>query len=830
MASDNYTERKIHMYKFYLGAFGNRSFIRPQYEILEDGNLREVGEDRWIEFPNGGTVSISYITDNDTDAIKNRLLRFRIDFNKDLHPTYASFSDNSNKYQIGLPNIEELDREEVIEIIDVDYTIDEFINDKAKRTVRIKHKPNKLLLLRYGQDYYGPFEFMISDIEDSYGDEAYYTLKIIVNSGTINKYKAYDLERIILDGTYSIRRSDHMQFIYKLDELQKIVPSEEIEYFDNEELADFLKNLLDMSDDIDNTAELREQFLQIADTFSEEGILSERKIQRICEILQTSIELSDYKVRLMEEYFRSNPNASADKEEYLRTHYELLRTIAREDTQYDEKKGELESELARLQEKRDNLKFEIEVEQKKLSDQQAELEKLGEQVVSQKKQEIEILLATQRKELEDVNSAIEMAKKEYKQRETDRDFWKKQCDLLKEECATITNDINAKIIEWAADNRNTEIIRLLVTQLEMPEQIEQDTIPQKIGNIKNDLDADQIVTILCNKLSEAGRIVSKDEAYNYLISIVQNYITVFAGEPGTGKTSLCKLLAKALGIYDSRFALVLVERGWTSSKDLVGYYNPLTKEIEKTQPAFSKCMQQLSLENKNDLVEAPYFVLLDEANLSPIEFYWSQFNHFHDDPGHQTVEYSNGEKYEFGSELKFLATINYDQTTADLSPRFLDRAWVISMGSISVDSILSGMVDDTSVENNEAIISLNILNNLFDWYTVKDKKMNQITKMRLDKIVDKMKEGGHTVSARSIKAISHYYLVAEKYMSSKEIALDYAISQKILPCINGNGKHYGDFLNGLMSICKENQLNKSAGIIAKIVEHAEHEFYGFFSL
>lgn len=31
------------MYKSYLGAFGNKSFIRPQFEILEDGSLREIG-------------------------------------------------------------------------------------------------------------------------------------------------------------------------------------------------------------------------------------------------------------------------------------------------------------------------------------------------------------------------------------------------------------------------------------------------------------------------------------------------------------------------------------------------------------------------------------------------------------------------------------------------------------------------------------------------------------------------------------------------------------------------------------------------------------------
>ena len=159
------------MYRYFLGAFGNKSFIRPQYDIMEDGKLRGI-EDRWGEFPNGGTVSLTGISDSDTESIKNRLLQFKIDFNRDLHPGYAPYTDNSNKYQIPFNAIDDFDKDEVVEIIDIDYAIEDFINDKTKRTIRIKHRPNKQILLRYAQDCYGPFEFMISDIEDSYGDES----------------------------------------------------------------------------------------------------------------------------------------------------------------------------------------------------------------------------------------------------------------------------------------------------------------------------------------------------------------------------------------------------------------------------------------------------------------------------------------------------------------------------------------------------------------------------------------------------------------------------------------------------------------------------------
>lgn len=818
------------MYKNYLGAFGNKSFIRPQYEIMPDGSLREVGDARWEEFPNGGTVSLLNAYEEETDNIRNRLLRFRINFNSDFHPNFENFNKTSNKYRISLNDIDDFDREEIIEIIDIDYHINDFLNDNTKRTIRIEHKPNKLILLKYAQECYGPFEFMISDVEDLYGEETLYTLKVLVDNGIINKYKISDLDRIILEGSYSIRRSDRIQFIYNLEKLNKIKPYEQIDYIDNEELAEFFINLLDESESIENLSKLREDFIQIADLFSEEGQMTDFRVKKICELLKTSSELSNYKVKLMEEYFRNNPNSIEDKEEYLRTHSELLDEIVRQDTHYDARIQEITDEIHNLEIERGFIEQEIKEGKNRLNEQKEELDKFGEQVIAQKQQDLEKLLAEQKKELSETEEAIIKAKDDLEQKRQERDIWQKNCDKAKNEYNQAINNLEEMIVEWAENNRNTEIIKLFVSHLEKQDETVNEESIEEIKNLNDDVTAEQVVSILINKINNAGRNINKDEAYNYLISVIQNYITVFAGEPGTGKTSLCKLLAKSLGLYDERFAEILVERGWTSSRDLIGYYNPLTKEIEETQPAFSNCMKQLTMENRENIVKAPYFVLLDEANLSPIEYYWSHFNYFADNPSNQRIIYQDGTEYFFGSELKFLATINYDQTTEDLSPRFLDRAWVISMKAMPIDSVVSSMADDTMVDNSEKVISINALNKLFNWKNFKDKKINQITKTRLDRIISKMKDGNHTISPRSINSIIRYYIVAEEYMSSKEVALDYAISQKILPCINGNGKQYGEFLKELMNICKENQLNKSANIISKIIERSEHEFYGFFSL
>ena len=85
--------------------------------------------------------------------------------------------------------------------------------------------------------------------------------------------------------------------------------------------------------------------------------------------------------------------------------------------------------------------------------------------------------------------------------------------------------------------------------------------------------------------NKAHRGVSSNDIANYLICITQGFITTFAGEPGTGKTSLCNILAKALGLVadapQRRFVDISVERGWSSHKDFIGYYNPLSKKMER---------------------------------------------------------------------------------------------------------------------------------------------------------------------------------------------------------------------------------------------------------
>ena len=103
----------------------------------------------------------------------------------------------------------------------------------------------------------------------------------------------------------------------------------------------------------------------------------------------------------------------------------------------------------------------------------------------------------------------------------------------------------------------------------------------------------------------AGRQVTRNDVINLMICLSQGYITTFAGLPGTGKTSLCNALAGVLGLLGSeersRFTEINVENGWTSYKDYVGYFNPLSKSYEKSNTKVYDAMRRLSLEYSETL-------------------------------------------------------------------------------------------------------------------------------------------------------------------------------------------------------------------------------------
>ena len=318
-----------------------------------------------------------------------------------------------------------------------------------------------------------------------------------------------------------------------------------------------------------------------------------------------------------------------------------------------------------------------------------------------------------------------------------------------------------------------------------------------------------------------------NDIINMYICIAQSFLTIFAGNPGTGKTSICNIIANSLGLNRSldknnsdiiRFVPVSVERGWSSKRDLIGYYNPLTKKYDKSNGKIYDALRVLDKEKDNS--SFPMLVLLDEANLSPIEYYWAEFMRIADREN-DSAKINIGEENDLfiPETLRFVATINYDQTTEELSPRLIDRAWIIKLPTIEMD--YSEKPDIKSV-----------FTDLILWSDLKKMFLPKTTDTKiesadvLEQIYEEFSNAGIPISYRVKESIYNYVLVAQRLMidetsaNAKHQAIDYAVMQKLLPKINGNG--YKDFLERLVKICDDNRLIKTRNSIDEMLTQAEY--------
>lgn len=348
---------------------------------------------------------------------------------------------------------------------------------------------------------------------------------------------------------------------------------------------------------------------------------------------------------------------------------------------------------------------------------------------------------------------------------------------------------------------------------------------------------DRVLDVMhrANRTLSGDDIGSRNEVANYLICLTQGFITTFAGDPGTGKTSLCHILAKALGLVreddDNRFVEVSVERGWTSHKDFIGYYNPLSKSMEISNREVFNALTILDGEYRRRVEEiAPFFMLLDEANLSPLEHYWAAFLRIcdFDSASVRTVNMGGHSILRVPEHLRFLATVNFDHTTEELSPRFIDRSWIITLSPEDINTN-PVPVQDMTLAN---VISFNALLKAF---SPKDQTIDPTILEEWNAIQTIFSSNKMPIFPRNLKMVRNYFQVAFSCMdTSREenrfAPLDYAVSQKILPTINGTGEKYKGLVDALLTRCS-GKLPLCCQHLLRIKEAAENNlgFYQFFT-
>ena len=170
----------------------------------------------------------------------------------------------------------------------------------------------------------------------------------------------------------------------------------------------------------------------------------------------------------------------------------------------------------------------------------------------------------------------------------------------------------------------------------------------------------------------------------FLAGLGSTKLTILQGMSGTGKTSLPKIVAEALmSVCD----IVEVESSWRDKNDLLGYYNEFNKVYSPKK--FTQALYKASLDP-----DTLTFIVLDEMNLSRIEYYFSDFlSLMENEPDRRElkllntpiwrikdgkrISYKNlngGHTLKIPSNVWFIGTANRDESTYDISDKVYDRA------------------------------------------------------------------------------------------------------------------------------------------------------------
>ena len=270
-------------------------------------------------------------------------------------------------------------------------------------------------------------------------------------------------------------------------------------------------------------------------------------------------------------------------------------------------------------------------------------------------------------------------------------------------------------------------------------------------------------------------------------------------------------------IVESGYTIVPVGANWTDNTNILGYHNVITNDYQST-PAFELIEQaQQDLNN-------PYFLILDEMNLSHVERYFADFLSAIES-GEEIPLYGNDETLKLPENLFIIGTVNVDETTYMFSPKVLDRANTIEFDTLrALDYMLSDVNDDDfkgdvgylqSPLQDSDISKLNIkdLQEILSHITFENDNLWDILAKELTGFQETLKGSGFDFGFRVINEILRFMVVAWRYENSPsewnnwERYFDAQIKQKILPKLHGSEKAIGNVLTNLFNICLEERNN-----------------------
>lgn len=292
-------------------------------------------------------------------------------------------------------------------------------------------------------------------------------------------------------------------------------------------------------------------------------------------------------------------------------------------------------------------------------------------------------------------------------------------------------------------------------------------------------DASITLSELCDRFlnfaaSEMGLYYNINLIRLFIASFASNRLIILQGISGTGKTSL----AYAFGNFVKNDAVIApVQPSWRDSSELFGYFNEFTKRFNETE-VLTKMYEARYKDNV-------YITLLDEMNISRVEYYFAEMlsilelpsaeewiidlvpNAWESDP--KLVE--NG-RLKIPTNMWYIGTINNDDSTFMITDKVYDRAMPINID----EKGRPFEAPKTEAINLSSTYFSTILKQAQTDYPVSQENLDKISLMD-DYVIEKFRLAFGNRIVKQLKEFVPAYVACG---GEEIVAIDYLIAHKIL--------------------------------------------------
>lgn len=307
---------------------------------------------------------------------------------------------------------------------------------------------------------------------------------------------------------------------------------------------------------------------------------------------------------------------------------------------------------------------------------------------------------------------------------------------------------------------------------------------------------------------ESGLVFSESLISRFVSSLLTKPFVLLTGLSGSGKTKIAQSFVKWICEDESQYKIIPVGADWTNREPLLGYPNGLNSKEYITPDSGAL---NLIIEASNN-TDKPYFLILDEMNLSHVERYFADFLSVMESDDKISLYSGAARKDLDGNEIPneifwsknlfIIGTVNIDETTYMFSPKVLDRANTIEfrVDETNIRSFfdLPSKVDLSVLERKGSSMAKSFLEISRD-NTIKTEP--EYTDVFVDFFNELKKVGaefGYRTAVEMLLLIKKLKVISE---ISKNESIDIAVMQKLLPKLHGSRSKISKVLDALILLC-----------------------------